>query len=295
MRNSINLCRRCASQLSRLQRYQAPSRRWVATSSSNPPSSSLQSQVPRPRSSSRHASTQPSFSSSGSPNDGFYVTSLGTSSSDTSRALLQPNNLFHSFTSSPAPEIRRRAAFMRQQAYCPHSSHHRTRVATSPLDPESRKPNLGSESPALPPAHVQYECPDCGVPISCCEQHYMEDYESHLEICDTLRQINEDDHDLRSGRFTPEYEYPGPQRAEEFVLNMSNWDTFLYTRDFKAIDDERAMRQVTRLLTYPITVASVLHELSPYNIKEGGRLTPEGLRSFSGMPHPPTPYPNSSH
>jgi hypothetical protein len=29
----------------------------------------------------------------------------------------------------------------------------------------------------------------------------MDDFEAHLEICDTLRQINEDDHDLHSGRF----------------------------------------------------------------------------------------------
>lgn len=129
----------------------------------------------------------------------------------------------------------------------------------------------------------------------------MDDYESHLEICDTLRQINEDDHDLRSGRFMPEFEYPGSQRAEEFVLNMSDWDTFLYTRDFNAVDDTRAMRQVTRLLTYPTTIASVLHELSPYNIRTGGRLTPEGLRSLSGkptslpQPSPPTNPTVSSH
>lgn len=121
----------------------------------------------------------------------------------------------------------------------------------------------------------------------------MDDYESHLEVCETLRQINEDDHDLRSGRLFPEFDYPGPQRAEEFVLNMANWDTFLYTRDFNAVDDERAMRQVTRLLTYPITIASVLHELSPYNHRKGGRLTNEGLRSFSGMQHlsQPNPHP----
>lgn len=111
----------------------------------------------------------------------------------------------------------------------------------------------------------------------------MDDYEAHLEVCETLRQINEDDHDLRSGRMFPEFDYPGPQRAEEFVLNMSSWDHYLYTRDFNAVDDPRAMRQVTRLLTYPITIASVLHELSPYNIRKGGRLTNEGLRSFSGM------------
>jgi hypothetical protein len=38
------------------------------------------------------------------------------------------------------------------------------------------------------------------------------------------------------------------------------------------------------MLSYPITIASVVHELSPYNIKKGGRMTPEGLRSFTGKP-----------
>lgn len=127
--------------------------------------------------------------------------------------------------------------------------------------------------------HVRYECPDCGIPVSCSEEHFASDYESHLEICDALREINEDDHDLVSGRFFPEFEYPGPQ-LEEAQINMTNWDTLLYSREFNAIDDPRSMRQVTRLLTYPVTIASVIHELSPYNLKN--KLTPEGLRSLSG-------------
>lgn len=63
---------------------------------------------------------------------------------------------------------------------------------------------------------------------------------------------------------------------------MMSWDTFLYTREFEAINDERSMRQATRLLTYPLTVGSVLHELSPYGIRKGGRLTVEGLKSLTG-------------
>lgn len=66
------------------------------------------------------------------------------------------------------------------------------------------------------------------------------------------------------------------------MVNMTNWDTFMYTREFDAINHERSMRQVTRMLTYPVTIGSVLHELSPYNVKKGGRLTVEGLKSASG-------------
>lgn len=195
------------------------------------------------------------------------------------RRFLGPNELFHPFTSSPVPEIRRRAAFTKQHAYCPHPDHQQTRAPVSPHDPEARKTATGS---AQPPAHVDFECPDCGLPVYCTEDHWADDFEAHLEICDILRQINEDDHDLRSGRVYPEFDYPGPQ-IEEIMVNMTNWDTFLYTREFKAINAERSMRQVTRLLTYPLTAASVLHELSPYNIRGDGRLTYEGLKSLSGM------------
>lgn len=116
----------------------------------------------------------------------------------------------------------------------------------------------------------------------------MDDYASHLELCDLLRQINEDDHDLHSGRFFPEFDYPGPQ-IDEAQINLTNWDTLLYSREFNAVNDERGMRQVTRLLTYPVTIGSVLHELSPYTLND--RLTPEGLRSLSGMTSP-LPPPN---
>ncbi len=193
------------------------------------------------------------------------------------RRVLEPDNLFHDFSASPIPSMRRRAAFIKRNAYCPHPDHHPTRLPTYQDDPEARK-SLNSK---LAPAHVDFECPDCGIPVYCSQEHWADDYEAHLQLCETLRQINEDDHDLRSGREFPEFEYP-PQRMEEALVNFTNWDTFLFTRDFDAVNDERSLRQVTRLMTYPTTIASILNELSPYNIRSGGRLTPEGLKSFSG-------------
>ncbi|KAJ1337625.1 mitochondrial splicing suppressor protein 51 [Microdochium nivale] len=199
------------------------------------------------------------------------------------KLVLHPDDLFHSYTDSPIPEIRRRAAFIRQHASCPHPDH---RVAHAPSD--GRTP-LVETTGTQPPAHVDFECPDCGIPVYCSEKHWAEDYERHLEICDTLKQINEDDHDLRSGRFFPEFEYAGPQ-MDEAPVNLLNWDTLLYTRQFEAINDDRSMRQATRLLTYPVTVGSILHELSPYGVRKGDRLTPEGLKSMSALRytlHPP--------
>lgn len=179
-----------------------------------------------------------------------------------SRVLLKPNNLFHSFTNSPSPAIRARARHIRQNSYCPHPDHQHAGAS-----------------------HNSYECPDCGIPVSCSEEHFVDDYESHLEICDLLREINQDDHDLMSGRFFPEFEYP-PAGMDEAQVNLTNWDTLLFSREFNAVNDERSMRQVTRLLTYPITIGSILHELSPYSLKD--RLLPEGLRSLSGMLPPHT-------
>lgn len=203
--------------------------------------------------------------------------SAATPEETTKVPTLASDDLFHSFTNSPIPEIRHRAAFMRQHARCPHHDHQITRVT------QGGQPV--SDEGSMPPANVDFECPDCGIPVYCSREHWAEDYENHLQLCDTLRQINEDDHDLRSGRLFPEFEYAGPQ-MEEALVNMSNWDTFLYTRGFEAVNSDRSMRQVTRLLTYPVTIGSVLHELSPYSIRKGERLTVEGLKSFSGMSFP---------
>lgn len=287
-------CLRCARALSGVGRrrtsnrfaQQLSTRRSFASSSAlshtpfNPLNVSKTEQLQSSKSSSRAASTAaaPAQEPDNFERHNIPPTDYGEWRAH-GRVVLRPGNLFHPFSQSPIPEMRQRARFIQQNALCPHPVHQQTRVPTSPHDPEARKIEGVSTEP---PAHVQFECPDCGVATYCSQEHWADDYEAHLEICDTLRQINEDDHDLRSGRWFPEFEYPGPQ-PDEFLVNMTNWDTYLYTRQFEAVNDERSMRQVTRLLTYPLTIASVLHELSPYGVRSGGRLTPEGLKSFTGM------------
>jgi len=63
---------------------------------------------------------------------------------------------------------------------------------------------------------------------------------------------------------------------------MANWDVFFYTRGFNSIDSERSRRHLSKLLSYPITIASVLHENSPLTIRNQ-RLTKEGLRSLTAL------------
>ncbi|CAO3580329.1 unnamed protein product [Absidia cylindrospora] len=65
------------------------------------------------------------------------------------------------------------------------------------------------------------------------------------------------------------------------TVNMGNWDMYFYTRGFPSMDSSRSMRHVSKLLTYPITVASILHESCPY--KFGKEITVEGMRSLSAL------------
>ncbi|KAJ2360233.1 translational activator for mitochondrial COX1, partial [Coemansia sp. RSA 2607] len=67
----------------------------------------------------------------------------------------------------------------------------------------------------------------------------------------------------------------------EVVVNLSSWDTFLYTRSFTNVDSDRAMRHVSKVLTYPVTIAATLHQYSPFTLGSG--LTAEGLKSLAAL------------
>ncbi|KAL0077689.1 hypothetical protein J3Q64DRAFT_1746916 [Phycomyces blakesleeanus] len=174
------------------------------------------------------------------------------------KPMLGPDNLFHKLSESPIPELRERGSYISKYGVCPVCDLH---------DHEHKKPPV-------------YECPDCGYPTHCSDDHYHKGREAHKEICSILREQNEDDHDLRSGRTMKEFEFPSSQGFDEAV-NMSNWDVFFYTRSFPSMDSDRSMRHVSKLLTYPVTVASILHQSCPYKL--GKEITPEGMRSISAL------------
>lgn len=56
---------------------------------------------------------------------------------------------------------------------------------------------------------VSHTCNDCGFPTHCSEEHYLQGKGEHEEYCGRLREVNEDEHDLRSGRVLGEFELPG--------------------------------------------------------------------------------------
>ncbi|TKY89318.1 hypothetical protein EX895_001849 [Sporisorium graminicola] len=173
------------------------------------------------------------------------------------KPLLAQDDLFHPFSKSPIPSIRARGERIRSLAPCPVSmSKYKVRRL------------------------VNFECPDCGWPTHYSEKEWAEDAD-HGKYVARLREANEDEHDLRSGREMSEFKLPGPQGFEE-TINMSNWDVFFYTRNFNSIESDRSRRHVSKLLTFPTTMGAVIHENSPYT-KKSRRLTHEGLRSMIAL------------
>ncbi|KDQ60674.1 hypothetical protein JAAARDRAFT_190831 [Jaapia argillacea MUCL 33604] len=179
--------------------------------------------------------------------------------------LLTEDNLFHPFSQSPFPALRARGQAIQELASCP--------VCASSHD------HLHAHIKAQPKA-VKFECPDCGWPTHCSEEHWHEDQE-HAKYCGRLREVNEDEHDLRSGRKMREFEFPGEQDIEE-AISFANWDVFWYTRNFPSMDSERSRRHASKVLTFPITIGSILHQHS-YLTLNNQRLTSEGARSMAAL------------
>jgi Zinc-finger of mitochondrial splicing suppressor 51 len=93
--------------------------------------------------------------------------------------------LFHLHSQSPSPAIRLRGERIKKLAQCPVC-----------LQTEATRRN------------VKHECQDCGWPTHCTHEHWEMD-EEHAKYCTRLREVNEDDHDLRSGRMVHEFAMPG--------------------------------------------------------------------------------------
>lgn len=108
--------------------------------------------------------------------------------------LLGEDDLLHPFSQSPFPAVKARGEAIRSFAPCPicspsHGGH-------------------GVHDDSTKPSRVKFECPDCGWPTHCSREHWEMD-ENHAKFCPRLREVNEDEHDLRSGRRMHEFELPG--------------------------------------------------------------------------------------
>ena len=63
------------------------------------------------------------------------------------------------------------------------------------------------------------------------------------------------------------------------MVNISDWDSFLH-KGFPPMNDEFNLAAATKVLTYPITIASILHKFSPLQLEPKGPLTLEGAKSL---------------
>jgi splicing suppressor protein 51 len=52
---------------------------------------------------------------------------------------------------------------------------------------------------------VEFDSPEAGWPTHCSKEHYEQDDQHHL-YAPRLREANEDEHDLRSGRLLAEFQ-----------------------------------------------------------------------------------------
>lgn len=155
---------------------------------------------------------------------------------------------------SKVPEIRQRAEFIKSHALCP----------------VTHKP-------------IQFTCPKSGVPTHHDEAAWKNDKTYWAtEKWKVLKKSVMYEEDLRSDRDFPELDFPGPTDADQ-LTNLTNWDSYFYTRDFTSMDTEFQLAIATKMLTYPLTMAAVLDQYSPYRLKPRGPLTLEGLKSAAAL------------
>lgn len=162
-------------------------------------------------------------------------------------------NRFHVWDNSPSQDLRSRAALIKARGKCPVTG-----------------------------KNINFTCPKSGIPTHNSEEAWKQDVEHQSWRWKVLKLANVYEHDLRSGREFPEFDFPTVQ-DNDAAVNFLNWDTFFYTRQFYSMDSEFNLAAVTKMLSYPITMASIMHQYSPYSLKPKGPLTLEGLKSLAAL------------
>lgn len=183
----------------------------------------------------------------------FVKNALGLEKND-EISDLKKRKLFYPWDKSPYPAIRERAAKIKAFAKCP-----------------------------ITHKDIRFTCPLSGIPTHHSYEAWKNDKEYHsTKKYEILKKVNLYEHDLRSGRQFPEFNFPKEQ-IQEALINMTNWDLFFYTRGFFSMDTEFQLAVSTKLLTYPITIGSILSHLSPYSLVPSGPITLDGLKSLAAL------------
>ena len=143
--------------------------------------------------------------------------------------LYSQDDLFHVLDQSPVMQMQQRARSIKSLAPCPTCLDHAQTSETATPEP-------------TPILKVSHSCSECGFPTHCSEGHYIEGKAAHDEYCSRLREINEDEHDLRSGRLITEFELPG-----ECLLRARVRRVFDVGRDYIRTDRKGSLNRRTRL------------------------------------------------
>ena len=106
---------------------------------------------------------------------------------------------------------------------------------------------------------IAFECPYCGWPSHSSYEAWQEDSEWD-RFWPQLREANEDEHDVRSGRKFTEFEMPRPLDVEEAVSLMS-WDLFFYTRGFREMSPREQRWAQIALIAALLPIAILANSL----------------------------------
>jgi hypothetical protein len=169
-----------------------------------------------------------------------------------------PKPIFFPLSESPLTHLNKYHQDICEYGSCPTciSINH---ILPSDTDTDTDSTDISNRSKPLPKSinRPTSFCQKCGFPIHCSD-HWQQTTEDHE--CSLLRQWIEDEHDLLySGRKLWEINFPGRQQRDA-ILNFTSWPYLFVTRKFpkQLFSSPMAQRHISRLLTYPYTIASVL-------------------------------------
>ncbi|XBW37682.1 hypothetical protein QEN19_003264 [Hanseniaspora menglaensis] len=131
---------------------------------------------------------------------------------------------------------------------------------------------------------VEYFDPISGLPTHSSEDAYLKD-ENYIESNrpELLKLAVAYENDSISKREFPEYDLAQEQPQGQ-MISYKDWESWFYTRQFNSMETQFHIAQVSKFLTYPLTIASILSNNSPYlSSNKGGPITHEGLKSLSAL------------
>jgi mitochondrial splicing suppressor protein 51 len=198
-----------------------------------------------------------------------------------------PRPLFVPLSQSPHPQLRQMSNDIKQYSSDPVQLDIGDRLPSSEWDQPSDIPGGTLRHEAAPKSRSRpvYECENCGWPSHSDRNNWEMDKERHAQVCQLLRQWTEDEHDLRSGRPLWELNFPGRQPSSS-VLNFTDWNYLFVTRKFSnaVLKSPIVQRNLSRLLTYPYTIASLLCKPWVY-YQDKHTVTEAGWHLLSSLSH----------